>query len=214
MNGGAASGRCELAIFDFDGTLADTLPLFVPLTNALAERHRFRPIAAGEIDELRGLGARELMARLGIPAWKLHRIAADYRRLAEARTQPLPLFPGVPSMLARLSAAGIRLAVLSSNSGPVVERALGAVRTHFEALDCGVSLFGKSRRLRRLVRAIGADPARAIYVGDELRDGAAAREAGIAFGGVAWGYARPDALRAGGVDRWFDDIGDIPGIAA
>lgn len=214
MNDGEAPRRCGVAIFDFDGTLADTLPLFVPLTNVLAARHGFRPIDEREIDELRGLGPRDMMARLGIPLWKLHRIAADYRSLVDARTEPMPLFAGVPSMLARLSAAGIRMAILSSNSGSVVERALGDERARFEVLDCGVSLFGKSRRLRRLVRAIDADPAEVIYIGDELRDGAAAREAGLAFGGVAWGYTRPDALRAGGADRWFDDIDDIARITA
>lgn len=208
-----AVGGYRLAIFDFDGTLADTFPLFVPLTNRLAERHGFRPIDAGEADALRGLDARELMARLGIRTWQMPRIAADYRAMMEAPGTPVPLFSGVPQMLESLAAAGLRLAVLTSNTRQVVERALGPVAARFEAFDCGVSLFGKGRRLRRLVRASRADPARTIYIGDELRDLDGARQAGIAFGGVAWGFARPDVLRSAGPDRWFDRVDDVRTLA-
>lgn len=208
-----AGGGYRLAIFDFDGTLADTFPLFVPLTNRLAERHGFRPIDPAEADALRGLDTRELMARLGIRAWQMPRIAADYRTMLEAPGTPVPLFAGVPQMLESLAAAGLRLAVLTSNTRQVVERALGPMAARFEAFDCGVSLFGKGRRLRRLVRTSRADPGRTIYVGDELRDLAGARQAGIAFGGVAWGFARPDVLRTAGPDRWFDRMDDVESIA-
>lgn len=205
---GARAGF-DLAIFDFDGTLADSFPLFLSLSNQLAERHGFERIDEGELDHLRGLGARELMARLRLPLWKAPRVAADYRALMERQAEPLPLFAGVPAMLARLIDGGVRLAILSSNSSAVVERALGAEATRFDRRDCGVSMFGKGTRLRRLARACGVAPERAIYIGDELRDGEAAREAGLAFGAVAWGYTRPDALAAAGADRLFAQLDDI-----
>lgn len=199
----------DLAIFDFDGTLADSFPLFLALSNQLADRHGFRRIDEGELDHLRGLGARELMTRLQLPLWKAPRVAADFRALMERRAEPLPLFAGVPAMLARLIDGGLRLALLSSNSAAVVERALGAEAARFDRCDCGVSMFGKGARLRRLARTCGVAPGRAIYIGDELRDGEAAREAGLAFGAVAWGYTRPDALAAAGADRLFAQLGDV-----
>jgi len=209
----AAEGGFELAIFDFDGTLADTFPLFVPLTNRLAARHGFRPIDPAEADALRGLDSRELMKRLGIRPWQMPRIAADYRAMVEEPGTAVPLFEGVPAVLESLAAAGCRLAMLTSNTQPVVERALGPVAARFESFDCGVSLFGKGRRLRRLVRAAGVDPRCAAYIGDELRDLAGARDAGVAFGGVAWGFARADVLRAAGPDRWFERVDELATLA-
>ena len=60
-----------------------------------------------------------------------------------------------------------------------------------------------------MVKCAGLQPAAVISIGDEMRDMDAARAAGIAFGGVAWGYADPDALRARGPDAWFETMDDI-----
>ena len=38
----------ELAIFDFDGTLADSFPFLVSVFNQLAERHGFRTVTRGK----------------------------------------------------------------------------------------------------------------------------------------------------------------------
>ena len=48
----------KLAIFDFDGTLADTFPWFCSVINDVAVRYRFRQIDPAETDALRGLSAR------------------------------------------------------------------------------------------------------------------------------------------------------------
>jgi phosphoglycolate phosphatase len=70
-----------------------------------------------------------------------------------------------------------------------------------------------------VVKRAGVAPAQAITIGDELRDMDAAEAAGVAFGGVAWGYADPAALRARNPQAWFDTVADItrflcPGMVA
>jgi phosphoglycolate phosphatase len=50
--------RCRLAIFDFDGTLADSFPLVIEMMNDVADRFSFRRVAEGELDELRLCDAR------------------------------------------------------------------------------------------------------------------------------------------------------------
>jgi phosphoglycolate phosphatase-like HAD superfamily hydrolase len=62
--------RYRLAIFDVDGTLADTLPWFLRAVNRLAEAHGFNRIEAGDLATLRGSGARRVAAHLVIPAWQ------------------------------------------------------------------------------------------------------------------------------------------------
>ena len=60
-----------LAIFDLDGTLANSFPWFVCVLNGVADQFRFRRVAEHEIGDLRRCGPRELLARLDVPMWKV-----------------------------------------------------------------------------------------------------------------------------------------------
>ena len=92
---------------------------------------------------------------------------------------------------------------MSSNRSGTIRATLGAngVEGHFARVVGSRRLGGKARALRRLKRR-GAGGL--VYVGDELRDLAAARRAGVGAVAVAWGYhsaellatARPDFLAA------------------
>ena len=65
----------KLALFDFDGTLADSFPWFTTVVNDAADKYGFRRIARHEFDTLRGKSAREMIAHLGVRRWKLPFIA-------------------------------------------------------------------------------------------------------------------------------------------
>ena len=134
--------------------------------------------------------------------------------MKRAHLSELPLFPGVPEMLDALRSKGIRIALVSSDSEANARLQLGGSAIHFSDFACGASLFGKAAKFRRIVKRAGVAPSAAIAIGDELRDVDAAEAAGLAFGGVAWGYADPDALRARHPQAWFDAIADIPRFLA
>ena len=72
--------RYDLAIFDLDGTLADSFPFFVSVQNRLAVKHGFRRIDPDEIESLRHHSARELMRHVGLPRWKLPWVARSFVR--------------------------------------------------------------------------------------------------------------------------------------
>ncbi|QQP87885.1 HAD hydrolase-like protein [Skermanella sp. TT6] len=185
----------RLAIFDFDGTLADSLPWFRSVFGQVAERYRLRAPDAAEFEALRGLGNREILRHLEVPVWKLPLIARHMKGLMAADIERIPLFDGVPEMLRGLRIAGIGLAVVSSNSEANVRRVLGpdnaALIGHY---GCGASIFGKGARFKAALRHGGVAPAQAICIGDEVRDADAARAQGIPFAAVAWGYATPAVL--------------------
>ena len=61
----------RLAIFDFDGTLADSFPFFLSVFNTIADRHAFRRIDIEHAGELRHYSVRQMMDHVGLPAWKL-----------------------------------------------------------------------------------------------------------------------------------------------
>ncbi|MDQ0466121.1 phosphoglycolate phosphatase [Caulobacter ginsengisoli] len=190
--------RYQLVIFDFDGTLADSAPWFLGELGDLAERHRFRKLGAAQIAHLRGRPSREIVKAFGVRWWRMPAIARDMRRRSAEAAHTIPLFAGVPDLLADLSAAGVTLAVVSSNGEATVRAVLGASAGLIDHYGCGVSLFGKARVLAALPRRLGLARNAVLCVGDEVRDVEAARKAGLAAGAVTWGYANEAALTAAG----------------
>ena len=201
--------RPQLLLLDFDGTLADSFEIFVAAFNDAAVRYGLRPIMPGDRDRLRALPPRDIAHELGIPAWRMPAVARHVRRRMHERAAEISLFDGIAQVLDALRRGGVRLAVVTSNSEDTVRAVLGSRASHVERYECGVSVLGKSRRFRRAVRALDADFDTTMAVGDEQRDAEAAREAGIAFGGVLWGYARADVLARAGCARLFREPADL-----
>lgn len=200
----------RLAIFDFDGTLADSWPFFLSVFNDIADQHGFRRIDADQAERLRHYGPRDIMRHVGMPAWKLpfaSRSFIDRMRLA---TGQVALFHGIGQALRELDHAGMRLAVVSSNAEDNVRSVLGPeLAGLMEHYECGMSIFGKAARIRKVLRQAGVPPAQAVYIGDQTMDADAARRAGIGFGAVSWGYAPIEALRRVVPECEFATPGDL-----
>ena len=202
--------KYRLAIFDFDGTLADSFSWFLGVANRLADEHRFRRIEEHEVEALRGHSARQLVARFGIPAWKMPLIARQMRQHMARDISHISLFSGVDRVLEGLAGRGVRLAIVTSNSIENVRQVLGPGNAALiQQYGCGVSMFGKRTKLRAMLRGSGIPASEAICIGDEIRDLEAAREEGIAFGAVSWGYTNPEALRAHGPEEMFESPEEI-----
>jgi phosphoglycolate phosphatase len=201
--------RYRLAIFDFDGTLADSLPWFRTSFQGMVERFGLAPVAADELEGLRALTGRQIMARLKVPVWQLPAIVSDMRRRKLAAASGISLFSGVPTLLSDMQRLGIRTAIVSSDSEVSVRQVLGPTATSISHFDCGAALFGKHRKFRRVARLLQTRPTDTICIGDELRDIEAAKAAGMDSGAVAWGYALPAVLQAAGPTHFFNSIEEI-----
>jgi len=199
----------SLAIFDLDGTLADSFPWFLRTINDVADRFGFRRIADEDIEPLRHASSRDILTRLEVPLWKLPAIARHARRLKAEAAAEISLFAGVETMLRTLADNGVQLALVTSDSEANAREKLGPAAALFAHFDCSASLFGKASKFRRVIRRAGVNPAQAIAIGDEVRDIEAARAAGIACGAVCWGYAAPAALRALAPDHMFAQMEEI-----
>lgn len=199
----------SLVIFDLDGTLADSFPWFLRNVNGVADHFGFRRVGEDEIEPLRHAGAREILARLNVPLWKLPIIARHMHALKAQHIADIPLFPGIDAMLRALADGGMRLALVSSDREPNARQQLGANAALFAHFACGAAMFGKAQKFRRVLRRAGLTPGDAIAIGDETRDIEAARAAGIACGAVTWGYAAPAALRALQPDMVFGQVEEI-----
>ncbi len=202
--------RYRLAIFDFDGTLADSGDWFLSIADDLAARFRFRPVPQDEVEGLRGRTTREVIRHVGIPRWKLPVIARHVHKRLAAETDRIELFDGVAAMIDKLVESGVRIAVVTSNAEHNAHAILGPdIVSKIEMFECGASLFGKARRFRRVLRKLGVERADALAIGDETRDLTAARKVGIDAAAVLWGYANRSILTALKPDVLFDSPSDV-----
>lgn len=199
--------KYDLVAFDFDGTLADTFPWFTGVLDSLADRFRFHRPTADEKHAMRDLEAHDILKLLGVPLWKAPIIVAYARRKMFEDNPGLHLFDGIAQALAQIGAGGAKLAVVSSNSLENVRRTLGPeAAALIDTFECGIDIFGKSAKLRRLAKRACKSGGRVIFIGDELRDIDAARAAGVEAGAVGWGYNRAAALIAHRPDRFFESV--------
>lgn len=202
--------KFELVMFDFDGTLGDTLPWFQSVFHTVSEKHGLKKLSAEEYERLRDFDGKQMMKVLGIPFWKLPLIAKEMRSLMAANIRATKPFPETGWLLQSLAARGIRLGIVSSNGEENIRHILGSESASLiRYYECGVSMFGKPAKLKKVLRQSGMRAEQAIYIGDELRDLQAARDARLAFGAVAWGYNRAEALRNQKADEMFSTMQEI-----
>ncbi len=179
--------RYSIILWDFDGTLADTLPGLLRIFNDLAPEFGLEPIE--DAQAMRNTPPIDLLRQRGIRWWKMIRLRNAIVRRQKNEIDSIRLFPDVPEMLERLDASGYRLGVVSSNSEANIRRCLQAsdAEQWFELVVGSWQPLGKHRSLRRVLRRTGVHPQQALYVGDEVRDITAARRAGMDAAAVTWG---------------------------
>jgi phosphoglycolate phosphatase len=204
----------RLAIFDFDGTLADSFPFFLSVFNTIADRHGFRRIDTARAGELRHYGTRQVMEHVGMPAWKLPAASRTFMAMMKESAGAIALFDGVAEALRFLHARGVLVTVVSSNSEHNVRTVLGPELAALVAqFECGMSIFGKASRIRAVLKRCRVAAGDAIYIGDQGLDADASRKAGVDFGAVHWGFAAIEALRAHGCAAEFVTPPDLHRIA-
>jgi phosphoglycolate phosphatase len=189
--------RYRLAMFDFDGTLADSFGWFATTLREITPRYRLTPLDDAQLQALRGLEARAIMQLLGLPWWKLPLVTRAMRRRMRRDIAGIVPFDGIDTLLASLKSQGMHIAIVTSNSPGNVRAVLGErTLAHVDTVEGDISIFGKGARLAKTLKRFDCPPHEAVYVGDEIRDARAAAALGIDFIGVGWGYTRPEALQA------------------
>ena len=190
--------RYPLVVFDFDGTLADSLDLSLATFNRLAPELGLKPLT--DLDAARRTPTKKLLKQMGVRFWRLPRVVRAFQAAVADHAGELPLHPGVPEMLHRLHAAGHRLGVLSSNREDTIRTCLRRHGVeHLFAFVVGYpKLFGKAKALRKILKQEKCGRDALLFVGDELRDLDAGRKAGVATAAVTWGFQAAELLEAAG----------------
>jgi phosphoglycolate phosphatase len=205
----------KLAIFDFDGTLADTRPFMLSILDHLAERFNTRRVNIHSLEQMRGYTARQLMELYGVPMWKFILMARESQKLLYQNITSIQLFPGVESALRAIARQNVAIAVVTSNQLRNVLAVLGEELAGLVSVfECEAGFFTKARKLRSALRQAGVKPGEAVSFGDESRDIEAARKVGIPCAAVTWGYAHSEVLRHHQPDYLLTSVDQITGIVA
>jgi len=187
----------RLVIFDFDGTIGDTLMAGYEILNTLADRFGFRRLEESDLARARAMRTLELLAFLGLPARKLPKVARAGTDLLAARIRSIQPFPGLPELLTELRRRGYRLGIITSNSEKNVRAFLDQHGLdHFDFVRSSSKLLGKAREIRAVRKSGGYKRHHVLFVGDETRDIEACKKAGVRIAAVTWGYNTPQALLA------------------
>ncbi len=209
------------AIFDLDGTLADTAPDLVYAANSLLSELGLPDLQFRETRNAAGMGGRALI-RLGylrggreppldgemdsLYARFLH----SYDRSIDRSTH---LFEGVRDTLDRMQADGWLLGVCTNKPIAPAVRLLDrlGLADHFGSILGGDSLEVRKphpRHVLATVEAVGGEPERAVMVGDSAVDLAAARDAGLPCVLMRYGYSADpvDSLGAEAVLDCFSEL--------
>lgn len=194
----------DAVLFDFDGTLADSLEAARRAYDAWAARGGLPTLGEESLPTLRAMSMGELVSYLRLPLSKLPSAMAHVRKVLRSQMATIAVAPGMKALLADLHRHGIPLAVVSSNDVENIRRFLALHEIEGVAdLRCA-GLFGKDRVLRASCRRLGIRPERALYVGDEVRDVRCARKAGCAVASVTWGFNDRRSLLAASPDHVVD----------
>lgn len=202
--------RPGMLLFDFDGTVADTLRISHGILNDLAREFRFRELPLEELEAARRMSTREFIRHLGISKWRIPSISRRGLKLLHERIHLVQPIAGMPEVLSELRGRGHRLGILTSNSEANVSAFLARHDLpHFDFIRTSSKLFGKAREMKRLLRSENVRPAGVLYVGDETRDIEAAKETGLRMAAVTWGYNSAEALSSLGPEFLLSSPADL-----
>jgi HAD superfamily hydrolase (TIGR01549 family) len=183
-------------IFDFDGTIADTLSAIVRLVNEHAKEINIKPLDETDVDELRGMSNLDIIKKYKVPLLKVPYLVLRAQKELNHRIGEMSLFPGVKELVFDLKRRGIRLGILTSNSRENVQKFLKAHDLDvFDFIHAEQNFFGKNWALLHLLKKFNLKKEEVIYVGDEVRDIEACQKVSVPVIAVSWGFHRRKLLQ-------------------
>jgi len=174
----------EVAIFDFDGTIVDSMSFLTQLAaGLLAEHYSMDP------DQAR----RAYIDTTGLPFVKQMELIAPGDARNESTVSAFEgkkreslfdfeLFPDAPDALARIRQHGIKVCISSGNYEELIAEVLRFRGLEFDLVMGFRPGFQKGLdHFRFAMETFDAKPDRVVFVGDSRKDGLAAKRGGIRF---------------------------------
>jgi len=201
-------------IFDFDGTIADTLDVGLDIVRKLSSGISQEKRINITKEDIRKMDVKSFMRSFGIPWYHIPAAIDLARNEIKQHVDNIQIFDGMKSVLESLCQT-FSLGILSTNKVENVEQILknNAIEISiFRFIVGGGSIFGKKKILGRIRRSEKLKKTDMVYIGDEIRDIQAARKFGIEAVAVTWGYNAREVLQAQQPDHLVETPDELAAI--
>ncbi len=200
--------KYDTVIFDLDGTLLNTLEDLTDSVNYALGLYGFPCRRIDEIRSFIGNGAANLMGLSitgGFDNPHYEKCLADFRSHYSGNLQSKTgAYSGIMELLEQLSKEGYKLAIVSNKFDTAVKNLNQVYFGEYIKVAIGESE-GVSKKpapdtVHKALSELSAAADKAIYVGDSEVDAKTAKNSGIIFVGVTWGFRDREVLEQEGAD--------------
>jgi len=184
-------------IFDFDGTIADTIPVMRTIAQQIADEGSYGlKLTEEHWAWVRDHRLTEIPAKFGVPLYKVPGLILRGRELIRKQIVAVPLCKGVGEMIDTLKKNGYQCGILSSSKRDMIQEFLlmHQMVDEFGFVHSELNLFGKDKALISLMKQNHFPLTETVYVGDEVRDYEACQKIGLDCISVTWGLNSRRAL--------------------
>jgi 2-phosphoglycolate phosphatase len=203
------------ALFDFDGTLADSFTAITNSTNFVRGHYGLPPLPEEVVREYVGYGLPNLMQELVPTANTAEAMARYTEHHTRAMLTDTRLMPGVSEVVPELCRRGLKLAVCSNKRVGFTRELVAALglSDYFVAVLGPEDVGGRPKpdpaMLHEGLARVGATAATAVYVGDMAIDVHVARAAGLTVWLVPGGATGKEPPAAAGPDRMLAGFAEL-----
>lgn len=183
----------KAVIFDFDGTIVDSLAAVIRVIEQVTGVKK--PMTEAEVERLENMSMWQVAQTMKLPLYKVPTIVLRGRHMFHGHMQSVRVHPGMAELLAALHKT-VPLFVLSTNRTANIEKYLQwhGLDQYFTRIYGSASPFSKVRKMRELLARESLKPQDVWCVGDEIIDIKSARKTGMRVAAVTWGYSSREGL--------------------
>lgn len=183
-------------IFDFNGTIADTIGSIKTIMSKLSNDFDFKKMKEVDWKELKNKETKEVLKSLGVSLVRLPFILKKARHVLHEEIKRIKPIEGMEKVLLKIKNDNHKLGILTSSPLETVEKFLKINNLDFfDFIYSESNIFGKAKKLNGLLKEKKINPQSVFYVGDETRDITAAKEAGVKAIAVTWGFNGKEILK-------------------
>jgi HAD superfamily hydrolase (TIGR01662 family) len=184
----------KTVIFDFDGTIGDTLPVGIEIVNELSDKYGYRKITAEDVPRFQKMEATQILKEMKVSLPKALLIGREVLRMLADRLDTVNIFDGIKDVIETLKYQGYRVGIITKNDLEIVKKILEKTNIQVDFLEKDDTFFKKEKSIKKTMTKQNISPEEVVYVGDELRDIEAARKAGIRIISICWGFNARELL--------------------
>jgi len=201
-------------VFDFDGTIANTLPLVPEIINEVLNRFNRPALSREELSRFMKMHWKDSIKEYGIKWRHLPKYALTAQKVMQGKLDDIALFENIKELIEHLS-ENYTTNIISLNSTENIRYVID--KHNIGTIENVFSTRGKVTKkkiLKKYMKQFNIKKHEMLYVGDELGDIEACKKHDIQVVAVTWGFDTRETLSSGNPDYIVDSPSDIAKIVA